>query len=613
MLDIPTLLVVAATLVAFTGGLLIVSRQVATGTIDPLGLWGVAMVMGAIGMGLAVTAAPHFVSDGIARGLMLLGASLGWLSAAMFTRRRRHPVIVAAGPLLWVALSTAFPSHAAEQGLTAISCLMGAAYTSGSAWELWQGRGERLPSRRIVVGLLLLHAAIYVGRSLLPAVIHPIPPHVAAIVVQVMLLEVIIHTTGVSFGLVAMAKERAEGARINAISLARDAAQGASEARLRFIGRLSHELRTPLHGVLGLAELMAGDPALPDEQRGQAEVILGAGQHLFALVNDALDLARIDAGQMALARRPVRLGPLVAETAALIARTAREKRLDVVVAPADGLPPTVQADPVRLRQILLNLLANAAKFAPPDGRVSVAVRRGDGPGRLRFEVADNGPGVGAAQTDALLSGQERLVGTTASGGAGIGLSIVGALARSMGGEVGYQPAPGGGSLFWVELPLAEAAPPTASPAARPVEAPRVVSAGMPAAAPLRVLVADDVAANQRLAAALLRREGHTAVFVGDGLAAVEQVAAGACDVVLMDLHMPGLNGLEATRRIRALPPPAGATPIIGMTAETGEDALAACRAAGMTRLLVKPIDAATMMRAIALAGAGDAATPLAAE
>ncbi|WP_048862826.1 sensor histidine kinase, partial [Acidisphaera rubrifaciens] len=363
-----------------------------------------------------------------------------------------HPVIVAAGPLLWVALSTAFPAPAAEQVLTSISCLMGAAYTSGSAWELWQGRGERLPSRRIVIGLLVLHTAIYLCRSLLPVMIHPITPHVAAIVVQVMLLEVIIHTTGVSFGLVAMAKERAELARINAISAARDAAQGASEARLRFIGRLSHELRTPLHGVLGLAELMAGDPALTHEQRQQAEVILGAGQHLFALVNDALDLARIDAGQMALAQRPVRLDPLLAETAALIARTAREKRLDVTVAPVEGLPAAVLADPVRLRQILLNLLANAAKFAPPGGRVSVAVRRAEATGRLRFEVADNGPGIGAAQADALFSGQDRLVGTTASGGAGIGLTIVGALARSMGGEVGHRPAPGGGSLFWVELP-----------------------------------------------------------------------------------------------------------------------------------------------------------------
>jgi CheY-like chemotaxis protein/HPt (histidine-containing phosphotransfer) domain-containing protein len=258
------------------------------------------------------------------------------------------------------------------------------------------------------------------------------------------------------------------------------------------------------------------------------------------------------------------------------------------------LPEAVEADQTRLRQLLLNLLSNAVKFTPPHGSVALAALAPvatlpDGRVMVRIEVRDNGPGVPEAMRQAVFGDFVQLERDNRTGGSGLGLAIAAGIVAQMEGSIGCTDnvdAPEGrGAVFWVELPL------------QPVSLPQAAPQPAPAAAAdrqLRVLVADDVPANLAVARALLESAGHTVACVADGALALQALADSAparlFDVVLMDVMMPGMDGLEATRRIRALPGEAGRVPVLAVTASAFAEDIAACRAAGMDAHLAKPIE-----------------------
>ncbi|TDH62656.1 response regulator [Dankookia rubra] len=394
------------------------------------------------------------------------------------------------------------------------------------------------------------------------------------------------------------------------LAQARDAAAATTEAKSRFLARMSHELRTPLNGVLGLAQVLARDPALSGAQRSQAETLEAAGRHLVAVANDVLDLAKVEAGRLELRLAPVDLAALLRDCATLVRPAADDKSVVVALELAADLPRTLETDQTRMRQMVLNLLSNAVKFTPDGGRVELAAgplgaADADGPVPLRIEVRDTGPGVPEAQRRAIFGDFVQLDRGKA-GGTGLGLAIAAGIAEQMGGRIGCEAnirSPGGqGATFWVELalrPAAAAMPARPAPAAGPRRA-------------LNVLVADDVPANLAVARALLESAGHRVHCVADGALAVRAVQEApedmAFDVVLMDVMMPNLDGMEATRLIRTLPGPAARVPILAVTASAFTEDIAACREAGMDAHLAKPIEREALIAALGRL-TGDAPPP----
>ncbi len=390
------------------------------------------------------------------------------------------------------------------------------------------------------------------------------------------------------------------------LAAANAVAARATEAKSRFLARMSHELRTPLNGVLGLAQALARDPLLSTAHRAQAATLEMAGRHLVAVANDVLDLAQVESGRLELRPQPVALAELLTGCATMVRPAANEKRIALLTEFAAALPVGVSVDPTRLRQLVLNLLANAVKFTPASGRVTlraVPLPQQDGTGAettLRIEVRDTGPGVPPGARQDIFGDFVQLERGGVLGGAGLGLAIARNIAEGMGGRIGCDAnaEAATGSLFWLELTLPLAAAPVAE-ALTPA----------PQHQRLRLLVADDVAANQAVARALLESAGHAVDCVGNGVQAVAAVARSAAqgapyDAVLMDVMMPGVDGLEATRRIRALPGSEARTPILAVTASAFAADIAACRAAGMDGHVAKPIEREAMLVALGRLAAG---------
>ena len=377
-----------------------------------------------------------------------------------------------------------------------------------------------------------------------------------------------------------------------ALSAARDEAAKAAEAKSRFLARMSHELRTPLNGVLGFAQVLLNDARLAADQRQQVRTLYEAGRHLLQLVNGLLDLSKIEAGRLELETEPVPLLPLLEGAATLLAPEIERKAIAFAIEAGDDLPAAVEADPTRLRQLLLNLLSNAVKFTPAEGRVTLrAMRLTDR--MLRFEVEDSGPGVPAEKRHLLFADFVQLNTQTREEvtGTGLGLAISARLAGLMGGRIGCGDGSGTGALFWLELPLQ---------ATMEARRPRLAAAAM--GSPdrlLSVLVVDDVKANRDVAQAMLETAGHRVTLAADGHAAIAALTREAFDVVLMDIHMPGPDGLETTRRIRALPGPAATVPVVALTASVQAEQVEACRAAGMDGHLDKPLDRQKLLAVLA--------------
>jgi signal transduction histidine kinase/DNA-binding response OmpR family regulator len=387
------------------------------------------------------------------------------------------------------------------------------------------------------------------------------------------------------------------------LARARDEAERASRVKSRFLAGISHELRTPLNGILGYAQLLRLEGGLSAPQSARVEGMLGAGTHLLQMINRVLDLSEIEAGHIAL--KIAECSPRDVASASLncVRPTAQARRLELDLAVDPGVPRQLTTDPMRLRQVLVNLLGNAVKFTT-QGSVKLHLRLATDPAWVRFEVADTGPGISAEDRLRLFQEFERLGANYAGAieGAGLGLAIAAPLAALMGGRLGHEDNPGGGSVFWLELPLVAGT--IATPLALAAHVPEIPVPQPPPAHRLRVLVVDDVAMNLDIAGGFLRAAGHEATYAEGGIEAVTAVATTDFDLVLMDVRMPGVDGLEATRRIRALGGRRGRVPIVALTAWVFSDQVNECFKAGMDGHLAKPFTSDALRDAVASAWRG---------
>ncbi|WP_372015535.1 hybrid sensor histidine kinase/response regulator [Pseudoxanthomonas sp. 10H] len=365
----------------------------------------------------------------------------------------------------------------------------------------------------------------------------------------------------------------------------RELAEQASLAKSRFLATLGHEVRTPMTGVLGMSELLLATPLDP-RQRSYIESIRRAGEHLMRLVNDALDLARIEAGKLELDVQDFDLRALVAEVAALMAPGAEQRGLAFHVNVAGDAPRWLRGDPVRVRQILLNLLGNAVKFTDR-GEVALDVSPAID-GGVAFVVRDTGPGLNEEQRQRLFRRFEQADGarTTARyGGSGLGLAICQELAVAMAGQISVDSTPGQGTAFTVRLPL-----PAASPASVPP--PRRTAGGM---RHLDLLLVEDDPTVAEVIASLLRAQGHRVAHAPHGLAALADVSVARFDLALLDLDLPGMDGLALARQLRLQ---GFGPPLIAVTARADADAEQQARAAGFDGFLRKPVTGEMLAAAI---------------
>ena len=373
-------------------------------------------------------------------------------------------------------------------------------------------------------------------------------------------------------------------------------AEAATKAKGEFLATMSHEVRTPLNSILGYTELLLLDDELPAGQRRPVELIREAGSALLVVVNDILDYSAVEAGKVTLAEERFHLGSMVDNAVSIVRGQADDKGLELTSAIAPELDQWFIGDQNRLRQILLNLLNNAIKFTH-HGSVQLDVCGGSEMGDLKvvhFSVRDSGIGIPAAKLSKLF---DRFVQadssvTRAYGGSGLGLSICKRLVTLMGGRIGIESTVGEGSCFWFEVPLLPATSATAPSSAEHVV--QRTNGG-------RILLAEDVPANRELACAMLHRLGFVVDAVCNGREAVEAVRREKYDLILMDVQMPVMDGITATRAIRELAGEASATPILALTANVLPDQIHQFHVAGMDGHIAKPVQLAGLEATIARA------------
>ena len=383
-----------------------------------------------------------------------------------------------------------------------------------------------------------------------------------------------------------MAERRLEAERASRRALARAqaAAEAANHAKSAFLAHMSHEIRTPMNGVVGMAQLLSGT-RLDREQAELCSTLLDSSKALLGILNDILDLSKIEAGRMELESIPLDLEQLVVSVGHLARAAADPTR--VTVTTEVRLPAAkrrIRGDPVRLRQVLGNLAANAVKFTA-QGSVRVRVEPSSTPGRHRFSVEDTGIGIPEDRRAQLFLpfSQADASTTRRFGGTGLGLAICKQVVELMGGDLRCESTPGHGSTFWFEVALADADLAPASPAP-----PAPSSAGADRSSgdrPLRVLLADDQLVNRRVGERMLTRLGCQVVVVENGAKAISAAGAERFDLVLMDCHMPEMDGFEASRHLSATPGP----PIVALTASADEATRKECLEAGMQSVMTKPV------------------------
>lgn len=477
----------------------------------------------------------------------------------------------------------------------------GALVFGGLAVSLWVGVPDYGPALGVAIVASAMINLIALSRGSRIAFAATATPYGLYLLVMPMLdygriADPVLTTMMIAVGLIMLniigawiSTEEARRAHLEATREAeqrRAEAEAAVEAKAAYLAMISHELRTPISAILaGAGEL---ERTSPGQGRAQARLIKGAGQMMRGLLDDLLDLSKIEVGRMEVEVAAFDLRALVSEALRMWRPEARHKGLRLRVEGARTLPEWVEGDPTRIRQVLNNLISNALKFTA-QGSITLrlsATQDADGAFAVAVAVADTGPGMTPDQVARLFTPFDQLDAGTARkhGGSGLGLAISRELARLMGGDLNASSASGEGATFTLTLTLPAAENPVAAQAPQAVEA--------------RVLVVDDHAVNRQAISLVLAPLGivpETAASAEEGL---ERLARETFDIVLMDVYMPDMDGREATRRLRAQAGPNQNVPVIAITASATERDWEACRAAGMTGHVAKPIEPAQLYAAL---------------